>query len=170
MAPSILIAYATVHGSTQEVAESMAQTLRGCGLTVDVQPAKKVKSLAGYSAVILGAPLYMFHWHGDAKGFLSKRRGELGSLPVAIFALGPFHNKEDELKSARENLDKELAHYTWLKPSAVEVFVGRFDPYHLHFPYNLIPAMKNIPASDERNWPDIQAWTESMVDQWKLST
>ena len=78
MAPSILIAYATIHGSTQEVAELMAETLRGCGLAVEVQPANKVKSVAGYRAVILGAPLYMFHWHADAKRFLSKRQSELG--------------------------------------------------------------------------------------------
>ena len=106
----------------------MAENLRGCGLAVEVQPANKVKSVAGYRAVILGAPLYMFHWHADAKRFLSKRHSELGNLPVAIFALGPFHHKEDELKSAREMLDKELAKFTWLKPTGVGVFVGKFDP------------------------------------------
>jgi menaquinone-dependent protoporphyrinogen oxidase len=167
MSAPILVAYATIYGSTQEVAESMAASLRGCGFTVDVQPAKQVRSVAGYRAVVLGAPLYMFRWHADAKKFLSRHHATLASLPLSIFALGPFHNKEEELKSAREMLDKELVKFTWLKPASVEVFVGKFDPKALRFPYNLIPAMKNMPPCDERNWPDIQAWTAGIAERIK---
>ncbi len=110
------------------------------------------------NAVILGAPLYMFRWHADAKRFLSRHKKVLATLPVAIFALGPFHNKEDELTSAQEQLDKELAKYTWLKPAATQIFPGKFDPARLRFPYSLIPALKKIPPSDERDWPAIQVW------------
>ncbi len=158
MASSLLLAYATSYGSTQEVAQCVAETLRGAGYRVDLQPAKQVRSVSEYDAVILGAPLYMFRWHADAKRFLSRHRKALDYLPVAIFALGPFHNKEEELTSAREQLDKELAKYAWLKPAVVHVFPGKFHPAGLRFPYNLIPALKNIPPSDERDWPAIQAW------------
>ena len=67
----ILVAYASTHGSTQEVAEVVAETLRGQGLVVDLQPARNVRSLEGYSAVVLGASLYMFHLHKDALRFLN---------------------------------------------------------------------------------------------------
>lgn len=158
MNSSILLAYASSYGSTQEVAQSVAETLHGAGFSVDLEPAKQVRSLAGYSAVILGAPLYMFRWHTDAKHFLSRHQKTLSNLPVTIFALGPFHNKEDELTSAREQLDKELPQFAWLKPASIQVFPGKFDPTRLRFPYNLIPALKNMPPSDERDWPAIQAW------------
>ena len=167
MNTSILVAYATSYGSTQEVAQSVAETLRGCGLEVDVQPAKKVKSLSGYQAVVLGAPLYMFHWHADARNFLGRQRATLASLPTAIFALGPFHNKAEELQSAREQLDKELAKFPWLKPAAIEVFVGKFDPAKLRFPYNLMPPLKKMPASDERDWAAIRAWAAIVADMLK---
>jgi menaquinone-dependent protoporphyrinogen oxidase len=167
MNTSILVAYATSYGSTQEVAQSVAETLRGCGLEVDVQPAKKVGSLSAYQAVVLGAPLYMFHWHADARSFLGRQRATLASLPTAIFALGPFHNKAEELKSAREQLDKELAKFAWLKPAAIEVFAGKFDPAKLRFPYNLIPALKKMPASDERDWEAIRAWAAGLADLLK---
>jgi menaquinone-dependent protoporphyrinogen oxidase len=164
MALSILFAYATTYGSTQEVAQSIAETLHGRDLDVDLQPARQVKSISLYQAVILGAPLYMFRWHADAKRFLVKFHGQLATIPVAVFALGPFHNKEEELMSAREQLDKELARFTWLKPAAQETFVGKFDPAALHFPYNLIGPLKQMPASDERDWPAIHAWAAGLAD------
>lgn len=166
MTPSILVAYATNSGSTLEVAQSVAKTLRACGLESEVLPAGKVKSLSGYGAVVLGAPLYMSRWLADARHFLSRfgGGGPLVSLPVAIFALGPFHNKADELRSARQQLDKELAKFSWLKPAAVEVFAGKFDPDKLSFPYNLILPLKKMPASDERDWEAIRAWAEGVAD------
>ena len=60
MSDKILVTYATRYGSTQEVAEKVAATLRESGLAVDVQPAKQVRTLDGYRAVVVGAPLYMF--------------------------------------------------------------------------------------------------------------
>jgi menaquinone-dependent protoporphyrinogen oxidase len=164
MTPSILVAYATSYGSTQEVAQFVAETLRACGLEVEMQPAKQIKTLSGYHAVVLGAPLYMFHWHADALHFLARHRTALARLPTAIFALGPFHNKEEELHSAREQLDKELAKFPWLKPVAIEAFVGKFDPDKLRFPYSLIGPIKKMPASDERDWEAIRAWARATAE------
>jgi menaquinone-dependent protoporphyrinogen oxidase len=163
MSASVLVGYATVYGSTQEVAESIAETLHIEGCEVSLQPARKVHSLAGVQMVVLGAPLYMFRWHNDARHFLSKHRKALQSIPVAIFALGPFHNKEDEMQTARETLDKELAKYAWLAPAAIEVFPGKFDPNRLRFPYSLIGPLKKMPPSDERDWDVIRAWASSLA-------
>jgi menaquinone-dependent protoporphyrinogen oxidase len=163
MTGKVLVAFATSYGSTQEVAEAAAQVLRDAGLEVEVQAARKVRTLEGFQAVVLGAPLYMFRWHNDARRFLAQQRKALTGVPLAIFALGPFHNNEEELKSARGQLDKELAKFPWLAPAAVEVFPGKFDPHKLRFPFNLLPAMKNIPASDERDWEAIRSWVGSVV-------
>ena len=167
MKTSISVTYATSYGSTEEVAQTVAETLRSGGFEVEVQAAKKVSSLSAYQAVVLGAPLYMFHWHADARNFLSRQRAALASLPMAIFALGPFHNKAEELQSAREQLDKELAKFPWLKPAAIEVFAGKFDPAKLRFPYNLMPPLKKMPASDERDWEAIRAWAAGLEDVLK---
>ena len=165
MTPSILVAYATIYGSTLEVARSIAETVHGCGMETDIQPAKKVKDIAAYQAVVLGAPLYMFRWHTDALHFLSQQHRVLVNIPTAIFALGPFHNKPDELSSAREQLDKELAKFSWLKPVSVEVFAGKFDPAVLRFPYNLIMPLKKMPATDERDWEAIHAWAKDLSER-----
>jgi menaquinone-dependent protoporphyrinogen oxidase len=169
MSASILVGYATLYGSTLEVAESIAETLRNKGHQVDLQPARKINSLDGYQAIILGAPLYMFRWHKDARRFLAQHQKVLARLPVAIFALGPFHKKDDELQSAREQLDKELAKFSWLAPVAVEVFVGKFDPGALRFPYSLIGPLKKMPASDERDWAIIGSWANSLSDRLHIA-
>ena len=96
MSTSVLVAYATRYGSTQEVAEAVTATLRECGLSVDLRPAHEVDTLTRYNAVVLGAALYMFRWHKDALRFLSRHRKALMERPVAIFALGPTHDPYDE--------------------------------------------------------------------------
>lgn len=164
MENKILVAYASTHGSTQEVAERVAATLSERGLKVDLQPARSVRSLEGYSAVVLGAPLYMFHWHKDAFRFLSRHRTVLLRRRVAVFAGGPFgKGDEAEWEEIRKQLNKELAKVAWLSPVAVEVVGGKFDPTKLRFPYNLIPALKQVPANDLRDWDAIRAWANNLA-------
>jgi menaquinone-dependent protoporphyrinogen oxidase len=164
----VLVAYATTHGSTQEVAEVVASTLREQGLTVEVQPARNVRKLEGYGAVVLGAPLYMFRLHRDAPRFLNKfRKAFTSGLPVAIFSGGPFgESKAEDWQKIRENFDQELSKFTWLHPAAVELVGGKFDPAHLRFPWNLLPALKNMPSSDLRDWDAIRAWAGSLAGKF----
>jgi menaquinone-dependent protoporphyrinogen oxidase len=167
MSASVLVAYATRYGSTQEVAEAVATTLRERGLAVDIQPMREVRTLEGYRAIVLGAPLYMFHWHKDALHFLARYRAALIARPVAIFALGPFHAEEKEFQEVRAQLDKELAKFPWLTPAALAIFGGKFDPQKLTFPYNLVPALKSMPASDVRDWAAIHAWASDLATQFQ---
>ncbi len=169
MPSSILVTFSTIHGSTQEVAEKVAAALRDQALPVDLQPVKQVRSLDAYGAVVLGAPLYMFHWHKDALNFLSRYRTALTEKPVAIFALGPVNQVEKEFVDARAMLDKELAKFTWLTPVAVEILGGKMDPPHFRFPYNLIPAMNKLPVSDIRDWNAIQAWASHLPTKLQLA-
>ena len=158
MSSSVLVGYATRYGSTQEVAEAIAAALRECGLAVDIQPLRQVRSLGGYRGVVLGAPLFMFRWHKDAIQFLSRSRKALAERPVAIFALGPTHEPHDEQewRDSRAQLDKELAKFPWLTPIAVEMFGGKYDPTKLRFPINLLAG--KVPATDLRDWTAIRAW------------
>jgi menaquinone-dependent protoporphyrinogen oxidase len=167
MSDSILVGYATRYGSTQEVAEAVAATLRERGLEVDVKPMRDVRTLDQYRAVVLGAPLYMFHWHKDALQFLARHREALMQRPVAIFALGPLHAEEKEFQAVRGQLEKELAKFPWLTPTAIAIFGGKFDPQKLTFPLNLVPALKNMPASDVRDWTAIRAWASDLATQFQ---
>ena len=173
MSASILVAYATRYGSTQEVAVAVAAMLRERGLEVELQPMRKVRTLAGYRAVVLGAPLYIGSLHKDAQRFLSRYRESLMERPpegirVAIFALGPTHADEMEWLGSRAQFDKELAKYPWLNPVALEMFGGKYDPAKLRFPDNLLEAlpaspMHNMPASDVRDFALIRTWASNLT-------
>jgi menaquinone-dependent protoporphyrinogen oxidase len=168
MSDSVLVAYATVYGSTQEVAEQIAATLREGGLEVNIQPMREVQTLEGYRAVVLGAPVYIGRWHKDAHRFLSRHHEALTQRPVAIFALGPLQTDEKEMQGSRAQLDKELAKYPWLTPADVEMFVGKYDPTKLRFLHSLLaklPAspLHNVPASDHRDWSAIRAWANDLT-------
>ena len=76
--PRILVAFATKHGSTPEVAEAVAEELRDGGADVDVRPASLDGNLSGYQAVVLGAPMIL-GWHKDALRFIdtaTQKKGE----------------------------------------------------------------------------------------------
>ena len=88
----ILIAYATKHGSTHEVAESVAAHLAQAGFEAHTLPASRVRSLDEYAAVVLGAPLYMGRLHADGRAFLRRFAKELAAKPFAVFALGPVRD------------------------------------------------------------------------------
>ncbi len=154
---SILLAYATRYGSTQEVAETITAALREAGLEVELQPMQEVKRLDNYEAVVLGAAIYNARWHPHAHQFLSQHQTALKQRPVAIFALGPLSTSEAAMLRSRRQLDKELEKYAWLKPVALEMFIGKMDPKKLGFFDRLVST-----ASDQRDWGTIRAWAKAL--------
>ena len=165
MMTSVLVGYATGYGSTQEVADVVAATLREYGHKVDILPVREVKALTGYDAVVLGAPLFMFKWHKDAHRFLSQHRDVLTALPVAVFALGPVqdpHN-DQEWQDSWGQLRKELAKHPWLEPVAMELFGGKYAPEKLRFPLKMFAG--SAPATDIRDWTAIRSWAGDLAAQ-----
>lgn len=167
MSTSILVTYASRYGSTKEVAEVVAATLREQGLTVELLPMRQVTALADYAAVVLGAPLYIGSWQKEAQKFLTQHREALTQRPVAIFTLGPTGTDAQEWEGVRGQLAQQMAKVPWLKPIATELFGGKYDPAHLRFPDSLLtvfPAspLHNKPASDVRDWAAIRAWAGSL--------
>lgn len=165
MATRILVAYATRYGSTKEVAEKIAATLREAGVEVDLQPAREVRDLTPYSGVVLGAPLIIGKWPKDARQFVTRQRKVLEALRVAVFALGPTHDPRDEKEwaDAQAQLDKTLAATPWLKPVAVGLFGGKYDMAVLRWPLNKLAG--SVPSSDIRDWEAIGAWVEALVER-----
>ena len=168
MSATILVTYATRYGSTQEVAEAVAATLRDGGFEVDIHPMRKVRTLERYDLIVMGAPLYIGRWHKDAHRFLSGHRKALMQQPVAIFALGPLQDDEKKWRVVRAQLDKELAKYSWLSPLAVEIFGGKYEPAKLRFPDTLAassPAspLYQVPAGDLRDWMAIRTWASELA-------
>jgi menaquinone-dependent protoporphyrinogen oxidase len=152
MTARILVGYATKHGSTIEVAEAIATSLRHGGYEVDVGAAADMRTIDGYSGVVLGGALYMGHWHKEAVRFLKQHRHALEEIQLAVFAMGPKTLAEADVAASRKQLDDALETVPELTPALVAIFGGVVDPSKLRFPF------KRMEASDARDWDAIAAW------------
>jgi menaquinone-dependent protoporphyrinogen oxidase len=159
---SVLVAYATRYGSTREVAERVGEKLRGQGLEVEVRPAREVKSLDGYDAVVFGGALYMFRLIREGRRFFSRHRDRLSRMPLAVFGMGPIEDIEKQFAGARGHLDKTLVKLHGVTPIAVTIFGGVLRPEKLKFPYT---GMKGMPPTDLRDWEAIENWANSLPEK-----
>jgi len=153
----LLVAYATKHGSTHEVADAVAVRLRERGLEAEVRSARGVATLAPYDGVVIGGALYMGRWHSDARRFLSHHRDELAVLPLAVFAMGPLTLKDEDVADSRKQLDHALAKEPRLEPVTVAIFGGVVNPAKQHFPFTYVAT------SDARDWDEIRSWADSVA-------
>jgi menaquinone-dependent protoporphyrinogen oxidase len=158
MTSPVLVAYATKAGSTREVAEVVARTLREHGLEADVRPVREVGTLVPYAGVVLGAAIYMGRVHKDARRFLRSHRAELADRPLAVFAMGPHTLANDDVAASRAQLDHALASFPELRLATVAIFGGVVDPGKLRFPFN------RMPATDARDWTAIRSWADAVAN------
>jgi menaquinone-dependent protoporphyrinogen oxidase len=152
--PTLLVAYASKHGSTREVADAVAIRLREHGWNADLQDAADVSSVEGYDGVVLGAALYMGRPHRDARRFLRTHHAALATMPVAVFAMGPLKNEEHDLAGSRAQIDRALGRFDDVTPDVEAVFGGVIDPAALRFPFS------HMPAGDARDWDAIRAFAD----------
>ena len=161
MTGHILVAYASRKGSTAGIAQAIGRELQSAGHSVDVIEMKTVSTLAGYDAVVTGAPVYMGKVDKDISKFVAKNRARLASIPVAAFAVGiaPVAPQIEPVGKVQEDLAKALSP---IKPVALTVFAGKLDPDKMSFiERNMISLMK-VPTGDFRDWDAIAAWAREL--------
>ena len=165
MTPRVLVAYATRSGSTAEVAETIARTLREAGCEAEVRLLKEVRDLDGYDALVLGTAIRYAKPLPEVLKFAERHRAALCRLPVAYFAVcGTL--KED----TPEHRATVLAYLDALRqikqPVSVGLFAGAIDYRQLN------PVMRWFAAHDQtgamaegdwRNWDQIGAWAAELA-------
>ena len=72
---TVLVTYATKHGSTREIAEAVATTLVDRGIPTEALAIDTVADVGQYEAVVLGSAVYMGRWRGRQPS----SRGAIGS-------------------------------------------------------------------------------------------
>jgi menaquinone-dependent protoporphyrinogen oxidase len=158
MTMQVLVAYATKHGSTGEIAAAIGATLRDAGLDVDVRSAREVQTLAPYGAVVLGSALYSAHWQRDANRFVKRYLAELQRRPVWLFSSGPLdHSAEFDDIPLTEHVAPEVAP---IGARGHRTFGGR-----------LLEGTPGVDASmlathrvgDYRHWVQIGAWAAGIA-------
>ena len=159
----VLVAYASKHGSTAEIAEAVSAEIREAGHSVDCLEAGSVKDLEGYEAVVLGSAVYIKRWRGDAKHFLRKQGKALARIPFWVFSSGPTGDPADDDPEWLEP-PKIMARAEQLGVREHVVFGGRISPEGG-------PMMRSmaekIPEEfhDRRDWDEIRRWAAKIAGE-----
>jgi menaquinone-dependent protoporphyrinogen oxidase len=187
----VLVAYATMAGSTVEVAQAVGEEIAKSGLQVDVLPISEVKDLQTYDGVVVGGPMIM-GWHRDGLRLLKKHRQALQNIPLAVFVMAisltqtgdtsvddvpvyvdeklPKTPANEEHLNLRERYAR-LSNYLRpiikatrpVKPVRIGVFGGRLEYGRLKWWAVLfVMLIIQAPAGDRRNWSAIRSWAAGL--------
>ncbi|MCS6843060.1 MAG: flavodoxin domain-containing protein [Caldilineales bacterium] len=165
MSPHVLVAYATKHGATAEIAERIAQTLRSAGLTAVVAEADPAVDLAPYDAVVVGSAVYAAQWRQEAIAFLEAQAEALSQRPVWLFSSGPTGEGDPvALLKGWRFPDAQRPLLERIRPRDVALFHGELDPAKLNLVEKLVIKVVRAPTGDFRDWSAIEAWAEDIAE------
>jgi menaquinone-dependent protoporphyrinogen oxidase len=157
---TVLVTYASKHGSTEEIAERIAATLRRSGLDTDLQPADVVRDVEPYGAVVLGSAIYYGSWLNEAREFVHRFETALAARPVWLFASGPLGV---EVKDAEPQPKEFVEFQQSVSPRDPRVFFGALDRSQLSFMERMVVKGIRAPEGDFRDWKAIEEWAESIA-------
>lgn len=155
---NVLVAVASRHGSTREIALAIADELRTAGANPDVREVESLRSLDGYDAAIVGSAVYAGHWLPEARQFVEGHRAQLATMPVWLFSSGPIG--ADPWPPGDPPGVAELIEAAGARGHVV--FTGKLDSENLGFAERLIARVVHAPTGDFRNWEAIQTWARNI--------
>ncbi|MBO2447948.1 flavodoxin domain-containing protein [Actinomadura barringtoniae] len=164
---TILVGYASAHGSTRGIAERIAAKLAGSGHDAEVQNLCQIDRLSEYDAYVLGSAVHNRAWLIEATETVMAGREMLRHRPVWLFSVGMpaalrgpwrvFADKEEPMVSAR--LREAIA------PREHRLFSGVFRPEHISFFGRVLFRAMGCRYGDYRDWEAIDAWAEAIARQ-----
>ena len=168
---SVLVAYASRHGATQEIAEHLAGVLVDSLTPADALPVTDDIVLGRYDAAVIGSALYTGHWLKEAVAFVADHRQALSTMPVWLFSSGPLGHDPATATAAQARADAEPQEVAWLRDMVAArqhvVFSGALRPDHLSFRerwLRRLPAGRSIlPEGDFREWDEVEDWARDIA-------
>ena len=160
----ILVAVASRHGSTTDIARRLADRLEGLGHTTTLLELGHDRkhgpedAIDEHDAVVIGSAIYESHWLRAARTFVLRNATRLQRMPVFLFSSGPIGDSE------RVSIDTvkmdELVHAV----DAVEhrVFSGRLDRSELGRLERWIVDVVRASDGDFRDWDGIDTWAAAV--------
>jgi menaquinone-dependent protoporphyrinogen oxidase len=167
----ILVAYASGHGSTAEVARFIGDVLKEHDVDAVVSSVEQVTSVDSYDAFILGSPIYGGMWRTEFSQFLEKFKSQLSTKPVYLWIMCIRVLESD----GREISLQEYVYQPVLKAigvKEVEVFAGKLNLDQIDWNERWTLAARyegdTLPGSrndDYRDWSAIRAWATHLRDE-----
>ena len=157
---TVLVAYASKHGSTQGIAERIAEQLRQLGKEAEARPVEEVTDPGSYEAFVIGSAVYYGSWLKEATEWVHHHQAVLAGHPVWLFSVGPLGT---EVQDA-EQQPKEMTEFQQaIRPREQRIFFGALDHSHLSFAERVMVKAVRAPEGDFRDWQVIEAWAASIA-------
>ena len=166
----LLVAYASAHGSTAEIAEFIGKELGKREFDVTVQDTAEVQSLEGYDALVLGSAIQAGMWLTEMSQFLDRFQPVLAVKPIFFFVTCIRVLEPDGYKHV---MQEYLYHQVLDKMNikAVTAFAGRLELDAVDWDERWTLAARydgaNPPGTynrDFRDWNKIRAWSQHIAD------
>jgi len=170
---TLLVAYASLYGSTQEMAQTLTTFLRGAGHTVQLSPIDEFISPESYDAIILGSPIHCGLWARPMHQFLYQMRSRLQTQPLYAWITCMRVLEEGGYAHAQKYyVTPEIREIASLR--SMEVFAGRIVPASLSWE-DYSDLSRRYDGSHEilhhqgdyRDWTRFRAWSEFIVQDLK---
>jgi menaquinone-dependent protoporphyrinogen oxidase len=155
----VLVAYATKHGATKEIADAIADQLRQRGHSVDCRSADTAGSLDDYDGAVIGSAVYMKRWRPEARRLLKREAKILKQRPFWVFSSGPCGDNPDPSWSEPTRIVRRAVA---LGVRAHVVFGGRLPLDPDGFVERAM--VENCPPDkrDLRDWDAIRSWADGV--------
>lgn len=154
----VLVTWSSKRGGTEGIGHMLGEALGAHGLDVVEEPAKEVRKLDPFDAVIVGGALYANHWPGKLRRFVNRHTAELRKVPVWFFSSGPL---DDSAAGGGIPATTQVAVLAE-RVGAIghKTFGGRLRPDAKGFPAS---AMAKKRSGDWRNPERIRAWADQLA-------
>jgi menaquinone-dependent protoporphyrinogen oxidase len=157
----VLVAVASKHGATEEIARAIGRWLERHELEVDVRKAEDVADLDPYGAVVLGSAVYMGRWLEPARAFAERHAADLATRPTWLFSSGPLGAPPTPDPDKAVQIDELMA---LTRARDHRIFPGRLDRRLLSLPARAVVRTVHAPYGDFRDWAAIGDWADGIGD------
>jgi len=159
----VLVAVASRHHGTHEIAQAIATGLITRGLEAEAVPVEQVTTLDGYHAVVLGSAVYSGRWLGEARRFAQVHTSALCMMPVWLFGSGPVGPVDHPIPAGTPADVPVLMRLT--HAIGYRSFAGRLEMRRLHFAERAAVRTIHAPEGDRRDWDAIDRFAGEIADE-----
>jgi menaquinone-dependent protoporphyrinogen oxidase len=159
---TVLVAAASRHGATQEIAEAIGETLQAENITVEVARLEDVATVFPYDAFVLGSAIYMGRWLRPAREFIDEHVELISARPTWLFSSGPIGSSPRS--GAGESFHAaDIIEITHAREH--RLFAGKLDKHDLGLTERALSGALRVPGGDFRRWEDVTAWATTIAHE-----
>ncbi|MDQ3155240.1 MAG: flavodoxin domain-containing protein [Actinomycetota bacterium] len=159
---TVLIAVASRHGSTAEIAGRIGRRLReelpAPTWHVQVEDADAIDTIEGYDAVVLGSAVYVGRWLKSARTLL--RNAEVAP-PAGLWLFSSGPTSDDPPKDVPAAASVRAAER--LGARDLVSFSGRIEVGSLGPAERLLTNAMRVAGGDFRDWDAVDAWARGIA-------